>query len=258
MAQRNTGRVIGALALLAVFLPLMTASGCKLFNRQKKQFGEDCTTDLDCDSMECATYGSVCTKTCVFDKECGGGYVCRARDGKPGDACAKPTGNPTGSSCNNASECQTGNCLKPVGQSDGVGFCSAHCQTEADCPDSYKFCHEISDSGSVGFCLPGGGGSAAIPGATADAPRYVAPRPVTTAVKTVTTTTTTTTVPTATAPLASGNFLFPSAKPSATATAAPTATATATPTATAKPTATATSTGTTKRPPLILNPIKKK
>jgi hypothetical protein len=253
MAPQKTGRVFGALALLVVFLPLTTLAGCKLFNRQKKQFGEDCTTDIDCDSLECATYGSVCTKACVFEKDCGAGYVCRARDGKPGDACAKPTGNPTGQSCNNASECQSGNCLKPVGQGDAVGFCSAHCQTEADCPDNYKVCHEISDSGSVGFCLPGGGGSAAIPGGATAQPIYVAPRPATTVTKTVTTTTTTTTVPPATTPLSTGNFLHPTA--SATATAAPTATATTKPTAT--PTATVAPTG--KRPPtIIIRPPHKK
>ncbi len=257
MAQRNTGRVFGALALLAVFLPLSTLAGCKLLNREKKAFGEDCTTDLDCEGMECATYGSVCTKTCVFDKECGSGYVCRARDGKPGDACAKPTGNPLGQSCNNPSECQSGNCLKPVGQGDAVGFCSAHCETEADCPESYKFCHSISDSGSVGFCLPGGSGGTEIPGATAR-PIFVAPRPVATVTKTISTITTTTTltVPTATAPQPTGNFLFPSANP--TATAAPTTTATSAPTT--KPTSTATAAPTnttTKRPPLIIKPIKK-
>src|SRR5262245_43617316 len=155
MAQRNTGRVLGALAMLAVFLPLSTMAGCKLFNKDKKQFGEDCQSDMDCDSMECATYGSVCTKTCAYDKDCGTGYVCRARDGKPGDACAKPTGNPNGQTCNNAAECQSGNCLKPVGQQDATGFCSTHCATADECPAGYKMCQSISDSGQTMFCLPG-------------------------------------------------------------------------------------------------------
>ncbi|MFO0592129.1 MAG: hypothetical protein U0441_31590 [Polyangiaceae bacterium] len=250
MAPRNPGRIFGALTLLAVLLPLTTVAGCKLFNRSKKQFGEDCTTDLDCDSMECATYGSICTKTCVFDKECGSGYVCRARDGKPGDACAKPTGNATGQNCTNASECATGNCLKPVGSdASTVGFCSAHCQTDADCPENFKVCHDISDSGGVGFCLPGGG-SVAIPGSTASAiPVYVAPRPVTTA-KTTTTSTTTTTTTTTPVPVPTGNFLHPNGTATATTTAAPTATATATTKATATPTATG------KRPTIILKPKK--
>lgn len=255
MAQRKTGRVVGAMALLAVLLPLTSLAGCKLLNREKKQFGEDCTTDTDCESLECATYGSVCTKTCVYEKECGAGYVCRARDGKPGDACAKPTGNPTGAVCQNASECQSGNCLKPVGQGDGAGFCSSHCETETDCPDGYKFCHSISDSGTVGFCLPGGGGGTNIPGSQPEVPKFIAPRPVATRTitTTVTTTTTTTTTPTPTQ-TASGNFLLPNPTATATATAAPTATATAT----AKPTATATASGspTVKRPPIILKPKK--
>ena len=254
MAQRKTGRILGALALLAVLLPLSSLAGCKLLNREKKQFGEDCTTDTDCDSLECATYGSVCTKTCVYDKECGSGYVCRARDGKPGDACSKPTGNPTGSVCQGASECQSGNCLKPVGQSDGAGFCSGHCETEADCPENYKFCHSISDSGAVGFCLPGGGGSTNIPGNQPEAPKFVAPRPVATrTITTTSSTTTTTTTPTPTQ-TATGNFLLPN--PSGTASTKPvtSATATATSTATSKPTASSTST--VKRPPIILKPKK--
>ena len=257
MAPRNTGRIFGALTLLAFLLPLTTVAGCKLFNRQKKQFGEDCATDTDCDSMECATYGSVCTKTCVYDKECGAGFVCRARDGKPGDACAKPTGNTTGQTCTNPAQCASGNCLKRSdtnGDPNAEGICSAHCQTEADCPEGYKFCHDISDSNGVGFCLPGsGGGSIAIPGSTATAPVYIAPRPVTTTTKTATTSA----VPTVTATnTPTGNFLHPTS--TATATAAPTATATAAPTGTAttKPTASSTAT-TTKRPPLILKPIKK-
>lgn len=202
MAQRHTGRFLGALALLAVFLPLTTLAGCKLFNKEKKQFGEDCQSDDDCESLECGTYGSVCTKACTYDRECGAGFVCRARDaGRPGDVCAKPTGVPNGQACNNAAECQSGNCLKPVGQSDATGFCSLHCETDADCPDGHKVCQSISDSGATKFCLPGGGdsgGSADLPGAGQEPPKFVAPRPITTTVAPVTTTSTTTTTPTTT------------------------------------------------------------
>lgn len=250
MAQRKTGRIFGALALLAVFLPLATLSGCKLLNREKKAFGEDCAADTDCDSLECATYGSVCTKGCSYDKDCGAGFVCRAHDGSPGDSCAKPTGNPTGQACNNAAECQSGNCLKPVGQETG-GFCSTHCDTEVECPDGYKTCLSISDSGALKFCLPGNGpGSAAIGGPNNEPPKFVAPRPVATTVKTVTTTSTTTTPPaaTTTTPPATTASVKPTA--STTASAAPTIVPTAT--ATTKPTTT--TTGTAKRPPIILRP----
>ena len=248
MAQRNTGRFVGAVALLSVLLPLTSLAGCKLLNREKKQFGEDCTSDTDCDSLECATYGSMYTKSCVYDKDCGAGYVCRAHDGRPGDSCAKPTGNPTGQSCNNASECQSGNCLKPVGQDNAVGFCSTHCQNEGECPDGFKFCHDISDSNGVAFCLPGGGGGNNIPGNAPEAPKFVAPRPVATTTRTTTssTTTTTTTTPSQTA---TGNFLLPN--PTTSVTAKPTAAPTTT--ASTKPTTSAT---TTKRPPIILKPKK--
>lgn len=249
MAQRNTGRFFGALALIAVFLPLSTMAGCKLFNKEKKQFGEDCASDEDCDSLECGTYGSMCTKGCTYDRDCGAGYVCRARDGgRPGDVCAKPTGVPTGQACNNAAECQSGNCLKPVGQSDAAGFCSTHCDTDADCPENYKTCLSISDSGALKFCLPGGGGGTAeIPG-TVEPPKFVAPRPVpqpTATVTTTTTTTTTTETPSAPATTAT-SFIKPTA--SASASAAPTSTAAAT--------ATASATTTRTRPKIILNPKK--
>lgn len=247
MAQRNTGRFIGALAALAVFLPLVTAAGCKLFNKEKKPFGEDCQSDTDCESLECATYGSVCTKPCTYDKECGSGFACRARDGRPGDACAKPTGVPNGSVCNNPAECQSGNCLKPVGQGDAVGFCSTHCETDTDCPDSYKLCMSISDSGATKFCLPGGGGGANIPGGP-ETPKFVAPRPVST-VKAPTTATTTTTTTTTTSVA-----VKPTSQPviTPTATAAATTTATAAPTATASTQPTTTATTTVKRPVILL------
>jgi hypothetical protein len=261
MAQRKTGRFFGALAALALFVPLVTAAGCNLFNKEKKAFGEDCQSDTDCDTLECATYGSVCTKPCTYDRECGSGFVCRARDGRPGDACAKPTGVPNGQACNNAAECQSGNCLKPVGQGDATGFCSIHCESDAECPESYKLCMSISDSGATKFCLPGGGGSANIPGGP-EQPKFVAPRPVST-VKVPTTATTTAVTATATvaAQPAGTNtgpiLVHPTATATSTATAAPTTTAAATATATTKPTATSTATTTVKKPPVLKLPTKK-
>jgi hypothetical protein len=245
MAQRNPGRFIGALAALAVFLPLMTAAGCKLFNKEKKPFGEDCQSDMDCESLECATYGSVCTKACTYDRECGSGFVCRARDGgRAGDACAKPTGVPNGQACNNAAECQSGNCLKPVGQNDALGFCSTHCETDADCPENHKLCMSISDSGQIKFCLPGGGGSANIGGN--EPPKFVAPRPVGT-VRPPTTATTTTTTSTTTSVA-----VKPTASP--VIVTAPTGT-TAAPTTTSAATATTTSSSSTTTAPPIKKPV---
>jgi hypothetical protein len=256
MAQRHTGRYIGALATLAVLLPLATMAGCKLFDKEKKAFGEDCQSDTDCDSLECATYGSVCTKPCTYDRECGGGFVCRARDGgRPGDACAKPTGVPNFQACNNPAECQSGNCLKPVGQSDATGFCSTHCETETDCPEGHKLCMSISDSGQVKFCLPGGGGSANIPGGP-ETPKFVAPRPVGTykPPATTTTTTTTTTAAASVKPTSSSpGPVLTAGQPSATATVAATA-PTASATTTTKPAATA---SVTVKPSIVL-PTKKK
>lgn len=238
---------IAAIFVWALVLPLFGAAGCKLLKPDtKKQFGEECTQDADCESTECATYGSVCTKNCTYDKECGGGYVCRARDGKPGDACAKPTGNAVGQTCQTASECQNGYCLKPVGQADSLGFCSGHCETSDDCPANYKICLGISDSGNLKMCLPGDPAAAG----TVEPPKFVAPRPVVTVTRTVSTiTTTTTTTPTPTTS-ATGHPLGPVTSSSATSTA-PTTTSSATRTTTT--TKTPTKTG----PKIIIKPPKK-
>jgi hypothetical protein len=248
MAQRNTGRILGALALLAVLIPLSSVVGCK---KDKKQFGEECTADTDCDSLECAQYGSMCTKTCNYDKECGAGFVCRAHDGRPGGSCAKPTGNPNGSSCNTAAECQSGDCLKPVGQSDAAGFCSNHCETGDECPAGYKTCLSISDSGALKYCLPDAPASP-----TATVPKFVAPRPKVTT--TATASGTASAAPTTTASVASTGSAAPSGTASATPTATATATAAASGTPSANPTATATATATTtvKKPPIIIKPKK--
>jgi hypothetical protein len=239
MAQRISGRFLGAFTILAFVLPLSMAAGCKLFNKEKKQFGEDCTADTDCDSAECATYGSVCTKACTYDKDCGSGLVCRAREGgKSGDACAKPTGNATGQTCNTPAECQSGNCLHKTGQSDQPGICSNHCVSGDDCPAGFKICVALDDSNGTKFCIPGDPAAAIT--ATADAPKFYAPRPVMTTTRTTGTTTTTTT----TTAVASSTAQTPNLHGTSTAVASSTPSTTPT----AKPT-------TSTRPGIVLKPV---
>jgi hypothetical protein len=160
---------------------------------------------------------------------------------------------PNFQACNNPAECQSGNCLKPVGQSDATGFCSTHCETETDCPEGHKLCMSISDSGQVKFCLPDGGGSANIPGGP-ETPKFVAPRPVGTFKPPVTTTTTTTTAAASVKPTSSSpGPVLTAGQPSATASVAATA-PTASATTTTKPAATA---SVTVKPSIVL-PTKKK
>ena len=197
---RAEGRGRARAALLgALGLALAVGSGCGLAGKDKKKFGEDCTKAADCESGECATYGSVCSKTCTYDSECGSGYVCRVRDDGPGSVCSKAQGQAPNGTCMVPAECDHGHCLKRVGQQDQAGFCSLPCQTANDCPAGMKVCESISDSGGTRYCLPGGESP------TAERPKFTpAPRPTTRPGTTTTATTATTTTSTKTPPPAGG------------------------------------------------------
>ena len=184
-AGRSGARAAAAL-LAGLGLTLALGTGCGFLKKEKKAFGEDCAVATDCESGECATYGSICSKNCTYDGECGSGLVCRARDDGPGNLCSKAQGLAPNQSCKTPPECDHGHCLKRVGQQDQAGICSLYCQTADDCPAGMKVCDSISDSGSLKFCLPGGDMPAA------ERPKFSAPRPVATVTKTTTTTTTTT------------------------------------------------------------------
>jgi hypothetical protein len=135
---------------------LASGGGCKLLKPQeKKPFAAECTNDTDCESLQCSTYGSICTKSCTYDTECGGDLVCRDNDKGVGQLCAKPVGAPPNGVCQNPTDCQHGHCLKRVGEANEPGICSKFCQTSAECPDKMKICESISDSGLAKYCLPG-------------------------------------------------------------------------------------------------------
>jgi hypothetical protein len=161
-------------ALFALFSA--SSGGCDLLKSksEKKAFNEACAQATDCESGECATYGSICTKSCTFDKDCGTGLVCRVKEVGSGNECSKPYGIAPGPSaaCNAASECQHAQCLRKVGETTGAGICSKFCSDATDCPDGMKICESISDSGALKMCLPGD--PTAPPAAR---PVFVAPKP---------------------------------------------------------------------------------
>lgn len=141
-----------------VFAALMAGSlgGCKMLKKEKKAFGAECTTDLDCADMMCSTTGNICSKSCTYDKDCGGDLVCRTKDdGSGANWCSTKVGTAPNGGCMNSWDCQHNHCLKYVGKEDQQGICSKYCQTEADCPDGMKICTKISDSGLLKLCIPG-------------------------------------------------------------------------------------------------------
>jgi hypothetical protein len=155
-------RKVSSGAGAVVFAALMAGSlgGCKLLKpKEKKAFGAECVTDLDCESLTCSTDGNICSKSCTYDKECAGGtgdLVCRTKgDGTNANWCSKPIGVAPNGACMDSFDCQHNHCLKYVGKQDQPGICSKYCQTADDCPDGMKICINISDSGMLKLCIPG-------------------------------------------------------------------------------------------------------
>ncbi|MDC3958424.1 hypothetical protein [Polyangium jinanense] len=234
MSKTRGAKVGGALrggAMIALLLGL-GAAGCGLLKQEepeKKAFGVACTKDTDCASLQCAATGSICTKSCTYDRDCGDGLVCRAKDTGSGLECSKSVGAKIGASCATAGECDHGFCLKKADAPNEPGFCSATCQGPAECPDGYKICDTLTASDTTKMCILG---DDRIP--IGERPKFTAP-----------TTTTVKTTPTATA----------TATATSTASATPTATSTAsaTPTATSTASATPTATASTGRPRIKLD-----
>jgi hypothetical protein len=148
---------VGGSVVAVVFAALMVGSlgGCKFLKKEKKAFGLECVTDLDCESLTCSTTGNICTKTCTYDTDCGGDLVCRRKDDNSGNWCSKAQGAAPGGSCMNTWDCQHNECLKYVGKEDQPGLCTKYCSASADCPAGQKICEKISDTGMLKVCLPG-------------------------------------------------------------------------------------------------------
>jgi hypothetical protein len=162
-SRSRLGGIVGA-GVIASFLVVTFAglTGCKLLKMpEKKAFGADCSTDLDCDSMKCQVHGKICSKTCTYDSECGGDLVCREESTANSFYCAKKEGTDIGGPCANRDDCNRGECLHRIGEEDKPGICSGHCQTANDCPAHFKTCDSISDSGGTKLCLPGEAGAPA-------------------------------------------------------------------------------------------------
>jgi len=156
MTNRTTDRRIATVLLgAAVAFALCASTGCSLLKpKPKKPFGEACTDVFDCESLMCAEEGKFCTKICSLDTECTP-HICHGDETGTGSHCERKAGTAPGGTCMERSDCDHGHCLKKVDHEDDPGFCSMHCSAPADCPDGYKTCASISDSGSIKFCLPG-------------------------------------------------------------------------------------------------------
>lgn len=184
---RTRGVKIGAALVRGAMLALLFSGvGCGLLSQkkdEKKGFGLECAKDTDCESSQCATYGSICTKACTYDRECGDGLVCRTKDTGSGLVCSKPAGSKVGASCTTATECDHGYCLKKADAPNDPGFCSRTCQGGEDCPDGFKICDTITDSGETKMCIVG---DDKIP--IGERPKLTAPKPVVVNTKTAPTT----------------------------------------------------------------------
>ena len=239
MSKTRGAMVGGALrggAMIALFLGL-GAIGCGFLKQEepeKKAFGVACAKDTDCASLQCAATGSICTKSCTYDKDCGDGLVCRAKDTGSGLECSKAAGSKVGATCATAAECDHGFCLKKADAPSEPGFCSATCQGPGECPEGYKLCDTLTASDTTKMCILG---DDRIP--IGERPKFTAPTTTvkTTATATATTTSTASAVPTTTA--------------TASATATATSTASVAPTTTA--TASASATTSTGRPRIKLD-----
>ncbi len=156
-AQR-VGMMMAASLLAA--MTVASASGCSFLKpKDKKAFTETCSLDSDCESLDCAGQGNICSKPCTYNKDCGGGYVCRQKDDGSGDHCAAAVGQLMNGSCMDPGDCESGHCLKRVGEDNAPGICSRFCAGAEDCPDGMKICNVISDTGVLKMCLPGGAGT---------------------------------------------------------------------------------------------------
>lgn len=155
---RQVGVAVAASLLVAV--TAASATGCNLLKgKQQKAFAETCSQDSDCASSDCAGQGNICSKACTYNKDCGGGYVCRQKDDGSGEHCASAIGQTLNGSCMDPSDCENGHCLKHVGEDNAPGICSRFCAGPEDCPDGMKVCSTISDTGVLKMCLPGGAGT---------------------------------------------------------------------------------------------------
>lgn len=225
MNAKFQARRLGVTVAASVLAAVMAASvvGCSFLKpKAKKAYAEACATDNDCESMDCAGQGNVCSKPCQYNADCGGTMVCRQKDDGSGEHCAQPVGVKLNGSCMDPSDCENGHCLKHVGEDNSPGICSRFCTAPADCPDGMKICDTISDTGTLKMCLPGG--AAGVPVAKFGA----VPRKATT----VTTKPTVSAPPVVTAPPPAGNpgptlvarSAAPAVPPAPTTTAKPVAT----------------------------------
>lgn len=155
--MQTSSKTFGAVMFGSLFMLGMIGFGCMSSEPEKvapKPFGQACAADADCESKQCTVHGKICSKSCAHDRECGDDLVCRGMDTGAGMQCAKPEGSKVGSSCQAASECDHGLCVKKADAPSEPGFCSRVCLGTAECPDGYKICDSLTD-GAPKMCFLG-------------------------------------------------------------------------------------------------------
>lgn len=146
---------------------------CLDFNHRCSEL---CTADEDCatdDGFVCIDFGigAFCVAGCAKTADCPEGQVCRIAGNADNTdfhwACSEPAGSveaggaPEGGDCEGENDCVNGLCLSASSaEGDVTYFCTAPCETEADCPESLANCGEVqmglpdSTTTPVSACTP--------------------------------------------------------------------------------------------------------
>ncbi len=135
-----------------VLSSLDTTDVCSVYPGAAGSQGSSCTSSATCtNSRVCEGAVGSTTKICTQDctaagQSCPSGYSCQASTS--GFACLPIVGAPDLCKfCASGQDCSTGNCLT---DGNGLNWCSATCQTAANCGAGFQ-CQVIS---GTGYCVP--------------------------------------------------------------------------------------------------------
>ncbi len=112
-----------------------------------------CNTGPECRSGVCTS--NKCIDGCCGSLTCGSGGTCAIQTGDQVFICRDASGSSSyGAGCADHSDCKSGVCFPLSGWLSG-GFCSQHCCSSTDCPDTRDRCElRIFGSKPVNICAP--------------------------------------------------------------------------------------------------------